>query len=968
MLTLVFCLGLAAACSSTEGAPPFALTPLGPAGAAGSAGAAGASACEPTNFAPPSALAAVPLTTTLTSAALCAPVELVRDDAGVPHIYAASLADAAYAQGYVTANDRFVQMDFFRHNAAGTLSELFGDLVLSFDIEPRLHHLRATAQSSWQTMQASTDGLDRDSVAVLRAYAAGVNAWLGELKAGQHALPPALVSFGLRPEFISPWTEVDSLSIIELQAFALSFDITNELLRTAASERDKAVFAGASDPQLLARSGYAADVTRVSPIVPTYTLDGWGELDPGRRALPALSPPLREPEPDTALAALVGRVLPTLGFIPTFGPGARGSNGWVVSGALSQSGHPLIANDTHLSLLNPSLFYLTHLSAGTDFEVMGTQFPGLPLVMLGFNRRVAWGATVSFLDVTDVYDEAIAPCANDAGDAGDAGFCATFRGASVPLRARDEVFRVAIGGNLAQATETTMRFYDVPHHGPILPRPAGTSVEGLGARELSVRYTGHESYPIFRAVVALNRSATVAEARSATEAHFTYGRQNWMFADVDGNIGWTQGGRLPRRPATTRPWFVLPGDGSAEWDGFVDLAKMPRALNPAKGYLVTANADPIGVTDDGDPMNEPEVDGYPLYLGADFDPGGRIARITTRIEQATAGGGKLDPAAMAAIQADTFSEKGRVLRPHFVTAATALAEYVADPASHPEFDAPAAAGSVSTQPAVRAFYATARDLLTAWSLNTPAGTEPGIDQRGIDDSRAALLAAVFTTKLNLLTLADESAALRDPASGFEMPLRTVGYDRLLPLLLDQPEQLQTGEVLFDDLTTPDRLETRQTVLARAVTQTIEWALAQPALGPDPATWRWGSIHTVKPGFLIPFLFPALDQDAYPRHGGTATVDFGDPGFDDDEYDFFTGAAIRFVCELDPVKGPVARNIVPGGQIFDTASPHYKDQLELWAQNQARDLPFQLADVTASAVQEHQKNALGRLRFEPASAR
>ncbi|HEU4534946.1 MAG TPA: penicillin acylase family protein, partial [Polyangiaceae bacterium] len=502
------CFGFASACSSSDGDPPFALSPGARAGAGGAGGAGGANACEPTSFAPPSALAAVPLTTTLTGSGLCAPVELVRDDAGAPHIYAASLADAAYAQGYVTASDRFVQMDFFRHNAAGTLSELFGGLALSFDLEPRLHHLRATAQTSWETMQASSDGLDRDAVAVLRAYAAGVNAWLAELKAGQHALPPELVSFGLRPEFISPWSEVDSLSIAELQSFALSFDVTSELRRSAGQEREKLVFAGASDPRLAARVGYVVDLTRVSPISPVYTLDGWEDPAAGARALPALRPPLREPEPDAGLAALVGRVLPGLDHIPTFGPGPRGSNSWVVSGALTQSGHALLANDAHLSLTNPSLFYLTHLSAGADFEVMGVQFPGLPLVMLGFNRRVAWGATVSMLDVTDVYDETVTPCATGAAGAaggagangaagapgaGDAGFCVTFRGAPVPLRARDEVFRLATGGDLSQATETTMRFYDVPHHGPILPRVLpNRTLEPLGARELSVRYVGHD--------------------------------------------------------------------------------------------------------------------------------------------------------------------------------------------------------------------------------------------------------------------------------------------------------------------------------------------------------------------------------------------------------------------------------------------------------------------------------------------
>ncbi|HEU4404213.1 MAG TPA: penicillin acylase family protein [Polyangiaceae bacterium] len=919
--------------------------------------------------APAGPLDRVPLENTLTGRGLSAPVELVRDELGVPHIYAETVADAAYAQGYITAHDRFVQMDFFRRNASGTLSELLGASALPSDIEPRLHHLRANAEAAWATLQASSEPLDREAVAALKAYAAGVNQWIDELKAGEHALPSTLVALNYRPEFVSAWSEVDSLAVGELQSFALSFDVDFDLLRTTAVEREKAVFAGASDPAYAKREGFVADVSDLRPIVPVFTVDGWGEFDGAARSPALVQPPLRAPEPDLELARLAARARSSRGGLPAFGPAERGSNNWVVSGAVSRSGHPMVANDTHLSLTNPSLFYMLHLSAG-DFDVMGVQFPGVPLVTVGFNRRIAWGVTVSQLDVSDVYDEAVAPCA------GGAGQCVSFRNGQVPLVPREETFRISFGGDVSKAEAVTLTFYDVPHHGPILPRvKAGNTLEPLGARELSVRYTGHEPYPIFRAILAVDRARSVDEARRAIEAHFAYGRQNWVLADVEGNIGWTQATRLPKRPAGIKPWLVLPGDGTAEWgngddkwdaDDYVDPTKMPRAFDPAKGYLVTANADPIGVTADNDPANDASGD-LPNYIGADYDPGARVGRITDRITEALAGGGKLDPDAMASIQADAVSLLGAKLRPHFLAAAAELAAYVAAPARDA---ASPLKPVVDAAPApVRAFYAEARALVEGWSLNTPSGYEAGLDTAGIDDSRAALLVAAFSTRLARLTFADELAALGDEASGFRMPSRAA--ERALYRLLDAPGTLasgstgepgERGEILFDDLGTPDVVETRQVVLARAVSEAIAWAFAEPKLGADPRAWRWGAVHTAQPAFFVPL---GLDQDAYPRHGGIGTVDVADHGYDDDNYSFRGGAAIRFVCELDPDKGPVARNVVPGGQIFDSASPHYKDQLELWSRNEAPALPFRLDEVVPSAEREQAKNGLGRLRFTPA---
>ncbi len=957
--TFTLALALASACSSgDDGVTPF---PPGSGGSGGSGGAGGGSVV-------PAEVGTVPLSDTITAPGLSAPVEVVRDEAGAPHIYAETLPDAAFAQGYMAALDRFVQMDFFRRNASGKLSELLGEAALAQDVEPRLHHLRATAEKTWAAMQASADPLDRDSVAILNAYAAGVNLWVKELQAGKHKLLDELKIAGFTAANVAPWEPADSLSISEFQAFGLSYDVSFELLRTAAFDREKAVFAGSANAEFAQRDGFVSDLVDFRPIRPVYTVDGWGETGRAAAGVGALQPPLRAPEPAPGLAAIVSKVLPTMGNLPAFGPGERGSNNWVVSGAHTTTGHAMAANDTHLSLISPSIFYLVHLNVGDEFDVMGVQFPGAPLVTLGSNRHVAWGATVSQLDVTDVYDEAIAPCAG--------GYCTSFDGRQVPLVARDETFNLARGGDLANAEVKTLRFYDVPHHGPILPSFDATmgTVAPPGARELSVRYTGHEGGPIFRAVLAINRAKGAAEARDAIESYFAYGRQNWVFADVEGHIGWTQGSRLPLRPAGSKPWLVLPGTGEAEWQGYADVKKMPRAFDPPKGYLVTANADPIGVTDDGDPTNDAQPGGAPLYIGADYDPGARVARVTARIKDVIDTGGKLDADAMSSIQADNVSEFARELKPHFIAAARALADFAADPdcptapanCSRPELLGPAAAGAVSARPEVRQFYVGARDLVAGWeSLATPSGLEPGADQRKIDDSRATLLVSVFALQLTRLIFVDEMDELVKGVPGFELPLRATGVERVLVRLLNRDESLRTGDVLFDDLKTPGVVETRDVMLARAVSRTLEWAFDHKDLGTDPAAWRWGAIHYVKPQFFIPDpIFDRLDQGAYPRPGGIGTVDVADYGFSDDDFTFRSGASIRFVSELAPDPGPISRNVVPGGQIFEPSSPHFKDQLDLWAQNKTLDLPFRVGDVVASAKREQAKNALGRVRFAP----
>ena len=903
----------------------------------------------------------LPQTDAVTSSVLTAPVDVVRDEWGIPHIYGQTFADVAFAEGYVMASDRLSQMDLARHKAEGTLAEIGGDLapsLLDGDIAMRAHHLKKTAADAFAELKASSDPSDQAIVQALTSFAAGVTAFISDVQAGKRTVPLAVKS-AYDPATTQPWTEVDSIALSYLQAFELAFDADTEITYSAIDAAEATVFDGAADPTLAARKGLAKDLEIFAPIDPTYTLEGgWTGMhgDTSTASAGARSGKKK-------LLALMNadrKTVRGVGNDHILYP-ERGSNNWIVGPALSTTGHTLVANDTHLSLDNPAIFYLVHLvvrGGATPVNAMGVQFAGIPGIVLGNNVHLAWGATVNNIDVTDVYEESIVPCDTGTGP------CVAFKGGKVALVPRQEVFKSGHFGTIS--TTTTMTLYDVPHHGPIIPRvSASHAVEPLGTSELSIRYTGYEPAQLIRGIFGVLMAGTMKDAVSALDRDFRYGGQNWVIGDDQGNFGWTQVIRVPRRAPGNAPWKVLPGDGTAEWGSDMDPRYIPHAYNPAKGFLATANNDPIGVTDDGDPFfDEPVVDGGPLYLGYGYDPGTRVGRITKRLEAATAGGNKVSVDDLQGIQADTVSEWAPLLAPTFLDAAQALGEEIAHPGTHTGLTSIAQAASATT----RALVGKAHDLVQAWSsFDTPSGLEDNATPQQIADSQATLVYNAWFTHFANAALGDELAKL-----GVSPGDEQVG--KLLVRMCDHPDKLATGlsagtsdPVLFDDLTTPE-VESKQQIAAKALVLALDFIAGK--LGNDPSAWRWGTLHTLTLSYLLPVAALQIPEsgdpqfpNGFPRHGDNGTVDVGGHGLSLTDYSYSAGPAIRFVCELDP-SGPHARNALPGGEQLDPHSPHYKDQLALWLKNQTFDLAFQDTDVVASAQKEIATNKDGRIHFAP----
>lgn len=929
---------------------------------------AASAGCTPGPDAPPppppavSPVESVPQQSTVMARGLSAPVDVVRDEFGVPHIYAQSFADAAFAQGYFMAQDRLLMMDLGRRQAEGTLAELLGELspeLIGSDINMRVHHLAATASQTLAELRASGEDSDRALVTAVEQFAAGVNTYIAEAQTDSHRFPSSLtIVYDIKTA--RPWRPEDSLALALLQAFSLSFDADSEITFSAVEEAAALQFDSSADPVRAARKGIGADLELLSPVDPTFTLPESGGL-PVRLARAAGRAAGRASAAELRLLRAARRSVAGLGDDHVLRP-AVGSNNWVVGGSLSASGYPLLANDTHLLLSNPPVFYLQHLkvttAARTD-SVMGVQFAGLPGVVLGMNEHLAWGSTVNQIDVTDVYREKVVPCTAGGGP------CVLWKGGQVPLQPRKEVIGVGRFGKLSEQREVTL--YDVPHHGPIVPRlTADGRPEPLGTSELSIRYTGYEPVQLLRAVWGVNRARTLEEATAALDRDFLVGRQNWVFIDDRGHFGWTQATRVPRRSPGFAPWKILPGDGSAEWLSDLDRKYVPHATDPAQGFLVTANNDPIGVTANNDPFfGQPLIDGAPRYLGADYDTGTRAGRITKRILAKKSAGQKLTLDDMAAIQADHVTEYGEQLAPTLLLAGEALLKELVQPGSVPELTPLLAAASAP----VKALLPTAVAWVRGWSFDTPAAMpedRPGAAQ--ISDSQATLVFAMWLAQLDKLALGDELAVLG---------VRT-GSDsrtRLLIRMCNEPGTLKTGvhprtgdAVLFDDLGTSE-LETKTGIAAKALLAGL--AALSGRLGSDGSRWRWGQLHTLTmqfPAGLSALNLPPSDDPSFPggfpRPGTNGTVDVGAHGLSSTRFTFQDGAAIRFVCEMTPT-GPRARNALPGGQIFDPESPHYRDQAELWRQNRAFELAFRDDEVLQSAQREQQQRGLGRTRFIPA---
>lgn len=452
------------------------------------------------------------------------PATVVRDRNAVPHIAAESVADALFALGYVHAQDRLWQMEFNRRIGAGRLAEIVGEGALPTDRFLRTLGLYRLVESNYAK-------LDEETRSGLEAYARGVNAFL-DARLGP--LPPEFLILGVKPE---PWRPADSLVWIKLMAWDLSGNMSAELQRA----------------RLLTR----LSPSQVEEIMPLYPGDG-----------PVALPDLRA----LYLDLPIERMLADLPLVEA----ANGSNNWVVGGGRSATGKPILANDPHLGLTAPSVWYFAHLSA-PGLDAMGATFPGVPTITLGRNKRIAWGFTNTGPDVQDLYVEKIDPADPTRYLAPD--------GPRV-FETRQEVIKIK---NKPEEVLTVRK----TRHGPV--------ISDVNARAREVAGSGHVLALAWTALadddMTAQAGAKIMRAGNWNEfvaalRDFHVPQQNMVYADVDGNVGLYAPGRVPIRKAdhATKGLAPAPGwDATNDWQGFVPFEELPRAFNPPSGVIMTAN-------------------------------------------------------------------------------------------------------------------------------------------------------------------------------------------------------------------------------------------------------------------------------------------------------------------------------------------------------------------------------------------
>jgi penicillin amidase len=572
---------------------------------------------------------------------------------------------------------------------------------------------------------------------------------------------------------------------------------------------------------------------------------------------------------------------------------------------------------------------------------------------------VAWGGTVVNHDVTDFYLEEIVPCAAGGGD------CVVFEGGEVAIETVEETIRSGALGTFTDSVTVTLE--QVPHHGPIIPTVVDHQVvprtEGSA---ISMRFTGYQETHDVRAFARLWRARTVQEGIDAMD-DFKFGGQNWVMADSSGNIGWTTTALVPWRspacfsfhataaPDGVAPFFVVPGDGTCEWEGWMDARYIPHALNPAQGYLATANADPVGATFDGDALNGPVVDGRPLYAGAlEYANGLRVGRITRRLEALREAGSPMTMADMAAIQTDAYSNNGALLAPHIVAAVAAAAEEAALPGTHPDLTA-FVAGLSSAR---RARLGEAADWLASWSFATsPAAGDDALATE-IADSVATSIFNHWMVTFLPLAFADEIGLLGESVGTRHSTAAYALFERAGDLRTGLHED--TGEpVLCDDLDTPELTESCTLLVVTALDLALTRMAGAGVFGTDEMdAWRWGELHRVTLDALLPAdeldIPPPDDPDrslrrGYSRHGDVDAVDASSPGYGDFDFTFDHGPAMRHVTEFLPGAGPKSWIALPGGASHDRASGHFRDLMDAyWSRDEYLDLPFSAQEILGKA--------------------
>ena len=542
------------------------------------AGASGARAAEAADWQQRAATSLAVIHGTEQLPGLHHPVRVQRDSWGVAHIYARDQHDLFFAQGFVAAQDRLFQMELWKRAGQGRLAEILGPTAVARDVSARRLRYRGDLGREYASYAA-------DAREILEAFTSGINAYIAALaRPGQPGLPVEFRLAGFAPE---PWKPEDCLN--RLAAYGMMGNATDELRHA----------------QAVALVG-AREASRLFHFDPVTNLDPAPDVD-----FSGLTP------------ALLDSIVSSDKRIPFPASSREESNNWTVSGALTASGKPLLANDPHRVIALPSLRYIVHLVA-PGWNVIGAVEPALPGVAAGHNEHIAWGFTIFGVDQQDLYLEKLG--------AADPRWYWTGRDWS-PMREEHETIHVRGAPDVHAVLHFT-------RHGPVVWED--------GRRALALRWAGAEPGTAgYLGSLSLDRARDWRQFERAMP-RWKVPPENIVYADRDGNIGEHSTGLVPIR-TTFSGLLPVPAGRGYEWAGFIPNAALPHAYNPAAGFIATAN-------------QRVTPTGYPYAVGFEWAPPERFDRIREVLEAARTAGRKLTLSDMQALQLDVVSLPARRLQ------------------------------------------------------------------------------------------------------------------------------------------------------------------------------------------------------------------------------------------------------------------------------------------------------------------
>ncbi len=825
-------------------------------------------------------------------------VEVIRDSFGIPHLYSDNAPDLFYAQGYVHAQDRFFEMDYRRHLTAGRMAELVGenDAAIAADQVIRTMGWRRIAEQEWS-------GLEQQSREFLQAYADGVNAYISKLSPGKVALEYTVLGLQVEIEEIEPWDPIDSLAWLKAMAWDLLSNFDDELARASIYGYLNSAYGPEQAMQMVTAAFPDYPTARNLPI-----LTNPGLISEHEEFLSQEVSQAEDKEADTADPTSMGEgafspemwaaVAEAFNAVPNaLGEGdGIGSNSWVISGEHTESGMPLLANDPHLGISQPGIWYqmslnCTKVSDECPYQVSGFTFAGLPGVVIGRNPELAWGFTNLAPDVTDLFIEKVFPDSTYLHD-----------GERLELQVREETIHVKGGEDVTINVRET-------HHGPIISdamasansaifAPMDSSPGAGGSLAVSLAWTaltpGNTGDAIFEIGKAQN-----AEDVARAAALFEVPSQNIVWATTDGDIGYQAPGRVPTRnqvegevPSDGR--WPRPGwDSDYDWQGFVPSEEMPAVVNPEEGFIVTANQPVLA------PGDSP-------FLSLDHDYGYRSQAIRDAIEEQIGAGEKFTLEDMNDLHLIDLNPYAQMLVP-------ALQEIDLEDE----------------------FVQEAVELFEGWDLHADA-----------DSAAAAYFSAVWTNLLRH-TFWDQLPDSQRPSGGSQW-LEAVRH-----LLDDETNHW------WDDRATIDVVESRDEILRTALTEARTQLTVLLGKDPKKWTWGdlhdAAPTHAVLGGGDVPAVVRSLvNPSPIGVPGGTSIVNAN--GWDaadwpDDRFPSFTVTAVPSMrMAVDMAEPDAATWVNLTGNSGHPMSKNYDDQFAAWAAGETFAWP-----LTRAAVEESAKN-------------